>query len=434
MLQMPTQGSTQWDALAHVMWRGLDLQRLLGRRPDRVRRRALPRHRELPRELRRPRRAARPRPRPGPGQLPRTARPSARSCSTPRSPPRASSCARATCCSCAPATWRSGGPCPRTMTRTRTSSPRRASAATRCRGCTSTTSRRSPATTSASSPGPGGSEDRALPVHVACLVDLGLPLGELWDLDALAADCAEDGAYEFLLVAPPLYLPGCMGSPLNPIAAEVSSPRRTTSSTRRDRGPLVDGDVLVRGGRARARAGDLDVSAVPARARDHVVRHLRLGAGRRGAVAAALLPHLVAPADPAGRRADTLELPNGLSLRAPRAAHRLPGRLRRRRAIRARHDLPRPPPAPRGRGRAGPPRPLRPARARHRRAACSAASASRSTASRCATARGRPGARAASRRSSPTATARPRTARRASTSPPATARTAAPTSCSPASC
>ena len=57
-----------------------------------------------------------------------------------------------------------------------------------------------------------------LPVHVACLVDLGLPLGELWVLDALAADCAEDGAYEFMLVAPPLYLPGGMGSPLNPIA------------------------------------------------------------------------------------------------------------------------------------------------------------------------------------------------------------------------
>lgn len=61
-------------------------------------------------------------------------------------------------------------------------------------------------------------DDRVLPLHVACLVDLGLPLGELWDLDALAADCAADGAYEFLLVAPPLNLPGYMGSPLNPIA------------------------------------------------------------------------------------------------------------------------------------------------------------------------------------------------------------------------
>ncbi|HVH00894.1 MAG TPA: cyclase family protein [Miltoncostaeaceae bacterium] len=59
---------------------------------------------------------------------------------------------------------------------------------------------------------------RVLPLHVACLVDLGLPLGELWVLDPLADDCAEDGAYAFMLIAPPLYLPGGMGSPLNPIA------------------------------------------------------------------------------------------------------------------------------------------------------------------------------------------------------------------------
>jgi kynurenine formamidase len=65
---------------------------------------------------------------------------------------------------------------------------------------------------------PEDPEDRVLPLHVACLVDLGLTLGELWDLDALAAECAEDGVYEFLLCAPPLNLPGGLGSPLNPIA------------------------------------------------------------------------------------------------------------------------------------------------------------------------------------------------------------------------
>ena len=65
---------------------------------------------------------------------------------------------------------------------------------------------------------PEDSEDRALPLHVACLVDLGLPLGELWDMDALAADCAQDSQYEFLLVTPTLFLPGYMGSPINPIA------------------------------------------------------------------------------------------------------------------------------------------------------------------------------------------------------------------------
>lgn len=60
--------------------------------------------------------------------------------------------------------------------------------------------------------------DDALAVHRAFLIDLGLTIGELWDLEALAADCAEDGVYEFLLIAPPLYIPSAVGSPLNPIA------------------------------------------------------------------------------------------------------------------------------------------------------------------------------------------------------------------------
>ena len=50
------------------------------------------------------------------------------------------------------------------------------------------------------------------------LVDRGLPLGEFWVLDELAADCAGDGRYECMLVAPPLNIPGAVGSPLNPIA------------------------------------------------------------------------------------------------------------------------------------------------------------------------------------------------------------------------
>ncbi len=61
-------------------------------------------------------------------------------------------------------------------------------------------------------------QSRVLPIHHGCLVDLGLPLGEFWDLEALAADCAEDGRYDFMLVAPPLRVPHAVGSPLNPIA------------------------------------------------------------------------------------------------------------------------------------------------------------------------------------------------------------------------
>jgi kynurenine formamidase len=65
---------------------------------------------------------------------------------------------------------------------------------------------------------PEDSDERVFPLHVATLVDQGLTLGELWVLDDLAADCAADGAYEFLLAAQPLNLPGGMGSPINPIA------------------------------------------------------------------------------------------------------------------------------------------------------------------------------------------------------------------------
>ena len=65
---------------------------------------------------------------------------------------------------------------------------------------------------------PEDPEARRYPVHVGTLVDLGLPLGEFWVLDELAADCADDGRYECMLVAPPLNIPGAVGSPLNPIA------------------------------------------------------------------------------------------------------------------------------------------------------------------------------------------------------------------------
>ena len=65
---------------------------------------------------------------------------------------------------------------------------------------------------------PEDPEARRYPVHCGALVDRGFPLGEFWVLDALAADCAEDGRYECMLVAPPLNIPGAVGSPINPIA------------------------------------------------------------------------------------------------------------------------------------------------------------------------------------------------------------------------
>ncbi|OBH40548.1 cyclase family protein [Mycobacterium mantenii] len=61
-------------------------------------------------------------------------------------------------------------------------------------------------------------EGAFLPLHLLCLRDMGLMLGEYWDLTALADDCAADGVYEFQLVAPPLRFVGAVGSPVNPIA------------------------------------------------------------------------------------------------------------------------------------------------------------------------------------------------------------------------
>jgi len=55
-------------------------------------------------------------------------------------------------------------------------------------------------------------------VHTALLPLLGLPLGELWDLDALADDCAADGVYEFLLTSAPLNVRHGVASPPNALA------------------------------------------------------------------------------------------------------------------------------------------------------------------------------------------------------------------------
>ncbi len=63
-------------------------------------------------------------------------------------------------------------------------------------------------------PEPG---DDFLTWHVAALRDLGLLVGELFDLDELAADCAADGISEGCFVAAPLAIVGASGSPLNPI-------------------------------------------------------------------------------------------------------------------------------------------------------------------------------------------------------------------------
>ena len=54
--------------------------------------------------------------------------------------------------------------------------------------------------------------------HTLLLPMLGLPLGEMWTLEALAADCAADGRYECMFTSAPLNLPHGVASPPNALA------------------------------------------------------------------------------------------------------------------------------------------------------------------------------------------------------------------------
>jgi kynurenine formamidase len=61
-----------------------------------------------------------------------------------------------------------------------------------------------------------GSEEGFL--HLRLIPLLGITIGELFALDDLAADCADDGTYEGLFVAAPLNKVGGIGSPGNAVA------------------------------------------------------------------------------------------------------------------------------------------------------------------------------------------------------------------------
>ncbi len=63
---------------------------------------------------------------------------------------------------------------------------------------------------------PSGVDGVFLPVHLACLANMGTMLGEILDLEELGDDCARDEVYEFLFVAPPLPITKAVGSPINP--------------------------------------------------------------------------------------------------------------------------------------------------------------------------------------------------------------------------
>lgn len=65
---------------------------------------------------------------------------------------------------------------------------------------------------------PGEYEDEVLTVHLVLIRDIGMTLGEIFDFESLAEDCADDGVYEFFLCGAPLKFTGAVGSPVNPMA------------------------------------------------------------------------------------------------------------------------------------------------------------------------------------------------------------------------
>lgn len=56
------------------------------------------------------------------------------------------------------------------------------------------------------------------PWHQVVIPMMGITMGEIFFLQDLAKDCAEDRVYEFLFVAPSLPITGAVGSPINPQA------------------------------------------------------------------------------------------------------------------------------------------------------------------------------------------------------------------------
>jgi kynurenine formamidase len=57
-----------------------------------------------------------------------------------------------------------------------------------------------------------------MPLHEHCLFKNGIHLGEIWYLTELARWLREHGRNRFLLTAPPLRLPGAVGSPAAAVA------------------------------------------------------------------------------------------------------------------------------------------------------------------------------------------------------------------------
>ena len=65
---------------------------------------------------------------------------------------------------------------------------------------------------------PNETNEANQPWHWVVIPAMGISMGEIFYLKELAEDCAADGIYEFFFCAPPLHIPGAAGSPINPLA------------------------------------------------------------------------------------------------------------------------------------------------------------------------------------------------------------------------
>ena len=70
---------------------------------------------------------------------------------------------------------------------------------------------------------PNETADVFQPLHIILLVNAGIHIGEMFDLEDLAADCAADGVWEFMFVAPPLTVTGSVGLGDQPAGDQVGA-------------------------------------------------------------------------------------------------------------------------------------------------------------------------------------------------------------------
>ncbi|WP_155479611.1 cyclase family protein [Rhodoplanes serenus] len=67
---------------------------------------------------------------------------------------------------------------------------------------------------------PNETDEANQPWHWVVIPAMGLCMGEMFYVKELAADCADDGVYEFFFCGPPLIITGGTGSPINPQAVK----------------------------------------------------------------------------------------------------------------------------------------------------------------------------------------------------------------------